>query len=585
MSKLFSLKSLFVSLLLGAFVFLTSCQCPDFMYAAPVKISGNPNKTTREVMKATDFLLKTFADTFINALIGCRDGDRNCIENAKKNANIYIPNYDSADKRDKRVGLVGKRIFQTGIVYQVYNGIISSYNYRAIYYLSVVLYILILGITYLMGMSQMTIDKLLPTIFKLGVITLFTNPSISGSTGFPIGWEFYQNFIVSPALYTMEAFAVYFIAALLNWDESYLNTAFTPLTMMLPLIIEKDFWIRLTAILFTHPLLGIPTIMLMLTCVISFTLTILYSFITYLTTIVMLSLLFSLGPFFLLSFLFEKTKNFGKRWMNNIISLMIQQYMLFTAIAIFGFIIVQGLEAMLSFNLKCSTIIAFNIQIPLPDFIVKMIAFFGGTAKYLIDESWPLMKWITIATPNPASGLLTLAMYSIFLYAMVKIFQTTITNIVNIASGLVEGTMSAANTKVAQGASQLVTGATDGVSGLASKAALAPLNKVGNKVGYAVTHPAKSVNKVKNAPENIAKSAKNAPENIAKSAKNGVKKIQKLPSNIAKLAKQKMQKIRDIPSDIQKAFTGKARKVRKIPSKIQNAFTGKSHNKGKPKDK
>ena len=303
-----------------------------------------------------------------------------------------------------------------GTVYSMYAGIIRSPEYRATYYLGLTLYIVILGLTYLLGMTELTLQKSIPIFLKIGVISLFTNPTLSGATGMPIGWSAYYNIIVSPSIYAMEAFAMYFCSALFEMDINNINDGFAPLAVMLSFIFNNVFWAKMSVLIFSGVPMGFATFIIMLVSMVIYMISALLSIFSYLVIIATLGILFSIGPIVFIFLLFEKTKVYFDKWWKQILALTLQQYTLFIAISVFGFIIIKCAQAMLSFNVYCKTVIN-----------IKLLSF--------IDI--PLFYYYAVDMGE--LGMLTLAMYSIFFFMLTSIYATSIEKISDISSGLIEG--------------------------------------------------------------------------------------------------------------------------------------------------
>ena len=307
-----------------------------------------------------------------------------------------------------------------GTIYSMYAGIIRSPEYRATYYLGLTLYIVILGLTYLLGMTELTLQKSIPIFIKIGVISLFTNPTLSGSTGMPIGWSAYYSIIVSPSIYAMEEFAMYFCSALFEMDINNINDGFAPLAIMLSFLFNSStFWLKMTTILFDLPM-GLVTFFFVLASMLVYTISSIISLLGYVTVIVTLGLLFSIGPIFFIFLLFEKTKVYFDKWWKQILALMLQQYTLFIAISVFGFIIMKCATAMLTFNVFCKDII---------------------TIKFLPNLGiFPTRNLFSYYAPKyDGTEMLELAMRAIFFLMLTSIYATSIEKISDISSGLIEG--------------------------------------------------------------------------------------------------------------------------------------------------
>ena len=342
----------------------------------------------------------------IKGLIGMRKMSDNSTNNINKASSPET--IDLSSDKDK------------GTVYGMYSGIIRSTEYRATYYLCLILFVVLLGLSYILGMTEMSLQKAIPIMVKVGIISLFTNPALSNSTGLPIGWTAYYNVIVSPSIYAMEAFAMHFAAALFEINIDQVDSGFAPLSIMLEFMFNSTFWIKMTMVVFGAMPMGAATFIVMMLAMITYILAAVLAIMSYFTIILTLGVLFAIGPVFFIFLLFEKTKKYFEQWWKQILALMFQQYTLFISISIFGFIMIKCVQSMLSFDVYCKSII--NIKLDL---------------RVLPVVNIPIFKYYAPSLGNSES--LTMMMYAIFLFMLAAIFATSIEKISQLSNGLIDG--------------------------------------------------------------------------------------------------------------------------------------------------
>ena len=348
-----------------------------------------------------------------NGLIGKRE----------MSINTPIASYIKDDPSTHTLLPSKEREAKRGTVYNMYAGIVRSPEYRTIYYLGLVLYIVVLGLTYLLGMTEMTVQKSLPIFIKIGFISFFTNPTLSGATGMPIGWTVYYGAIVAPAIYAMEAFAMYFASNLFNVDINQVENGFVPVAIMLSFLGNGTFWSKMTTLLFSGAPMGFATFIIIFIAIGIYTISAVLSIFTYMVIISTLGILFAIGPVFFIFLLFEKTKPYFEKWWKQILALMFQQYSLFIAISVFGFIIIECMKSMLAFPVSCQAVIT--------------LKFLPALCHIGVCLDFPLFYYY-IADLN-SSGTLTLAMYAVFLWMLVAIYASSIQKIAQLGAGLVDG--------------------------------------------------------------------------------------------------------------------------------------------------
>lgn len=401
-------------------LFIFSCGENKCSYLGDIsKFNGTPQLQT-DTDDWMSNLPKMLTFRVVDRLFGAVDGKIQSKGIIGARQMIAAPKTDSElSPEERKLSPEARALAQDkdrGTVYSMYAGIVRSPEYRATYYLGLTLYIVILGLTYLLGMTELTLQKSIPILVKVGVISLFTNPTLSGATGMPIGWSAYYNIIVSPSIYAMESFAMYFCSALFEMDINNINDGFAPLAIMMMFMFNDVFLVKMSFLIFGGVPMGFAAFIIMLVSMVIYMLSAVLSLLSYMIIIATLGILFAIGPVFFIFLLFEKTKIYFDKWWKQILALMFQQYTLFIAISIFGFIIIKCAQAMLSFGVYCKTVIS-----------IKLIS--------LIDI--PLFYYY--AADLGDSGMLTLAMYSIFFFMLTSIYATSIEKIADISSGLIEG--------------------------------------------------------------------------------------------------------------------------------------------------
>ena len=396
-------------------LFIFSCGENKCSYLGDASVFQGEPQLPSDTPDWMSNLPKMLTSSVVDRLFGAVDGKiqskgvigaRQMIVNAPQSVDVRLSPEKADLSKDK----------DRGTVYSMYAGIVRSPEYRATYYLGLTLYIVILGLTYLLGMTELTLQKSIPILIKVGVISLFTNPTLSGATGMPIGWSAYYNIIVSPSIYAMESFAMYFCSALFEMDINNINDGFAPLAIMMMFMFNNVFWAKMSVLIFSGAPMGFAAFIIMLVSMVIYMISAVLSLLSYMVIIATLGILFAIGPVFFIFLLFEKTKIYFDKWWKQILALMFQQYTLFIAISIFGFIIIKCAQAMLSFGVYCKTVIS-----------IKLIS--------LIDI--PLFYYY--AADLGDSGMLTLAMYAIFFFMLTSIYATSIEKIADISSGLIEG--------------------------------------------------------------------------------------------------------------------------------------------------
>lgn len=409
-------------LVISTILLLTSCDCPK-----------------QNIPPLDDVLTDNSADwgefqTMLAKIMGTLYLDK-----------IFGKSIDDAREgyADHQRGILGNRKFETGVMYKMYKAISSSMEYRATYYLLFIMYIIVFGIKFLIGNTKMTVESIVPIIARVAIISMFTNPNVTGKSGLPVGWDYYYGFLIEPSLYAMEEFGMYFQASLFGWHIENVQNAFLPLTIVLKIFTSGDTWLRIISLIFAEVIPGLCVFLMILFVVAMFLVSVFFAFVTYISILTVLAVLFAIGPFYILLALFDKTRTYFMKWFMQIVSFMLQQYALFIVISIFGFIVSQSIVAMLSFSVRCDTVFSLTLGLPAP-FWLKIILPFLDLIKIKI----PLVKYY-VANLYGDSKFLTLFMHALFLYMLVQIFSNMMLQMVSAAASLVEGTYSPAGDNAA----------------------------------------------------------------------------------------------------------------------------------------
>ena len=375
-------------------------------------------------------------------------------------------------------GILGDRTFADSVMGNVYKTIVQSTEYRSVYYILFVLYLVFFGIKFAIGAAKMTAESLIPIIVRLAIISMFTNPNMYGKTGLPVGWDYYFTFLIEPSLYSMEEFAMNFQAALYGWNVADVSNGFLPIVMTLGLLGDFQTWLRLLSLILTSPLPGFCCFLMVLFTLLMFAIAAFFGIVTFSAILTMLALLFAIGPFFFLLALFDKTRQYFIKWLMHILSFMLQQYALFVVLSIFGFIVSECIRAMLSFDVRCDTVLSLTLALPIPTWLKVLMPYLDQFRLKI-----PLAEYY-VANLYGDSAFVTIFIYALFLYALTQVFLQMMLKMVAVAATLVQGTYSPADNIAQQmgGVTALVEKAATKVGGLVQQAPGAAKSGIGGIV-------------------------------------------------------------------------------------------------------
>jgi type IV secretory pathway VirB6-like protein len=339
----------------------------------------------------------------------------------------------------------GDRVWEQGTVYKIFMSITQDARFQTVFYLCVVLLISYLGLSFSMGYSKLSTAEMVMQFLKIGFVIFFTTPS---------GWDFYFEHVIKNVLEASRYFNRAIIASMYNVAIEKVSSPFQPINMVFDVIIHPDTWTKMVAILFTQGFLFSSLILVvMLYCVVTTLITLGKATILYIATIMMSSLLLSIGPMFVVCILFEKTKTYFSKWVTNLLGLFFQQYLLFLGFFIFCVIIAAMLKGIFYFETCYGPLMFVKIKIIMPKFIKDIISvvssiirWFGGKADVKLPEYIVYIKIPIFSGQAPTASVFDLptnifSIASVFVVAM--LFSKFIEAVTDIGTTLTDAGMSA----------------------------------------------------------------------------------------------------------------------------------------------
>jgi len=360
------------------------------------------------------------------------------------NAN-EITNANVNDSRD----CAQCRPVRIGEIERIYKVILNSNNFSNAVRISTILMVMFYGLTYLMGVSKLNQVEMANRIFKIGILGLFLDPQS--------GWLWFNNLIIQPfnngADYLSFLFASVLesseskdlITALNNGDYSNKSLLFSTTNDIINLFLQDETWKKVGALFFFDlfgPIyaLGIFYIIWIYVFVVANVL------LVYVVAKLLMGVLFLVGPVFIVFFLFEKTKDYFKKWMNTIISYAFQQFFVIFTLNFFNMLIYHLIKLVLGFKVCWDEV--WNINLGLMNF--TLLEFWTPYSNPLPPKlgANPSLYQSAVGVPTVSAILC--------LYAIVHIMKNFMPQIAELANSITEGVYDSAGASSVSGGSALI---------------------------------------------------------------------------------------------------------------------------------
>ncbi|MGN7618508.1 MAG: type IV secretion system protein [Ehrlichia sp.] len=232
-------------------------------------------------------------------------------------------------------GLYGTSSTNSGAVHIIYNNLIKNTHFIKIVNALLVLYILINALFYCVGFSKASIFDLLVITLKICMVIYVIGPN---------SWEFFNDH-----LFKLFTEAPVQLVAIMTGQDSEKSTSFEFLDLMLYRFSLSDTWLQILALLFTGPVGWVGVTLIFWGLIVLF-LTIATAVITYLISIVLIGLLLSIAPFFIICILFRRTKAIFDAWIKSLVQTAMQPVIIFASFALLSQVIDSIIYAMFNFE-------------------------------------------------------------------------------------------------------------------------------------------------------------------------------------------------------------------------------------------
>lgn len=347
----------------------------------------------------------------------------------------------------------GGQASTTGLVQDVFNGLVSNPEVSLIIKAVLLLYVTWTGLSYMIGLSPMTVQDGLARLLKISIIAALLSPT---------AWEFFNtylfNLLIDGGFYLINLLVGQSDLAIAYGDSGAVTAVFQIFDPIVTLLLTPMVWARIVAAMFDSAS-GFLTAIFAMIAIVIYASTILRIVMMYLVCIISLAIMLMLTPLFILFLLFNYTKEYFDTWIGQLINFTLQPVAIFVGVAFLSDIIYNLF--LVTFSFPVCQACYFSIGIPFIP-LIEPICLMPGYKSVESLASGGLTTSISVAA---AFGLLVAA------HAFNKI-TSLMSDVVNRISGFYIGLQLAQAAESASSAAMTGLKMRFGVAYVASGSAL-----------------------------------------------------------------------------------------------------------------
>jgi type IV secretory pathway VirB6-like protein len=310
-----------------------------------------------------DYISKTFYDLKGGKTVS----EQKCVDKYSDNSGSYDVQIKVKNKSDEYAKMIGSVIepileiidgvpdesgeIQDGKVEKTYKNIITDPKYKMIVRISMIMMVTFFGFSYLMGVSELNNKEIMTRVIKIAIIYLFIGEN---------GWEWFNNLIATPFRNVTDQVSFLMASSFDNSSElldsikndvySDKSLLFSSVDRTFSLIFSQVAVNKITALIFAD-FFGWVYFIIVAYGILLYIYAVANAVLIYLTAQVFLSILFTLGPIFLLFTLFKQTQDMFDNWISAIISFSLQQIFLLTTLAFFNILMYEIIKLVLNYRI------------------------------------------------------------------------------------------------------------------------------------------------------------------------------------------------------------------------------------------
>ena len=244
---------------------------------------------------------------------------------------------------------------------KIYTAIVNDARYIAILNICMIFMITFYGITYLMGVSELSQVEIINRVIKIAIIYLFVSPA---------GWEWFDKIFVGLFKHGTD-YLVFVMASAFDTSTELQDTIvngefrnkailFSSVDKVFNLLFSSAVQKKISALLFAS-IFGIVYLIIMAYSLLYYVTAVAHSVLIYMTAQLFMSILFVVGPVFFILLLFNQTKEMFDKWLQQLMGFALQQVFLLTTLAFFNIMMYEVLKLVLGYRVCWDEVWVINI--------------------------------------------------------------------------------------------------------------------------------------------------------------------------------------------------------------------------------
>lgn len=223
--------------------------------------------------------------------------------------------------------------FTSNIGQRIYDGIITSTSFPQVASAALTIYVIIYGISFMLGIVQLTLLDFIGRVVKIGIVISMLQPG---------SWGWFNMTVVQ------------FFQDGTNWlicaVSGCTGGPLSALDQAMGTALSAKMFVTLVAIFFSGPY-GLVLGILLLMSLGTFVSALLQAVWIYLMSMIVRAFLFGLAPIFICCLLFSKTRHLFDGWLNQLINSMLQPVFLFAFFAFFLGLVFNSMNHLFDVNI------------------------------------------------------------------------------------------------------------------------------------------------------------------------------------------------------------------------------------------
>ena len=273
---------------------------------------------------------------------------------------VITPVIEAMDGK-RTIDVNGKVTQTVGQSQRIYTLVVQDSRYQAILSMCMSMMIMFYGVTYLMGITDLSSSDLINRCIKIALIYFFSSPS---------GWYWFNLFAVKwfkdGTDYLAFMMASSFddsptLAKAISVNDYYdKSVLFSSVDKVFGMFFSQAVQKKISALLFAS-IFGWVYLWIIYLSFMLYVYAVGYAVLYYLTAQIFISILFTLGPIFFIFTLFNQTKGMFDSWLNQLIGFSLQQIFLLTTLAFFNMMMYEVIKMSLGYKICWDEVWTINI--------------------------------------------------------------------------------------------------------------------------------------------------------------------------------------------------------------------------------